>query len=109
MTSNAHQVTANGFSADGYQNSVEIGSKNADKWVVSMNFNWAKIRMVRISCLFNGVRSGGFWVDTIYSGGKRYSNITENAGYKVHVELPNENIDRDFRVISAKYSIDGQT
>jgi hypothetical protein len=31
------------------------------------------------------------------------------AGDKVHVELPNENIDEDFRVISAEYFVDGQT
>jgi hypothetical protein len=54
-------------------------SKNVDKWVTSTNFNWAKIRMVQISCPFNGVGSGGFWVDTIYFGEKRYSNTTENA------------------------------
>jgi hypothetical protein len=31
------------------------------------------------------------------------------AGDRVHVELPNENVDEDFRVISAEYFVDGQT
>jgi hypothetical protein len=31
------------------------------------------------------------------------------AGDKVHVELPNENVYGDFRVVSAEYSVDGQT
>jgi len=152
---------------DWHQNSVGTGSKNADKWVVSADFNWAKIRMVQISCPFNGVGSGSFWVDVLYFGGKRYSNTVENAvsenlyglreyvdideelysdnecalraqallkhmkdpaerltvkstvidygatlilaGDKVHAELPNENVDGDFRVISAEYSVDGET
>jgi hypothetical protein len=31
------------------------------------------------------------------------------AGDKVHIELPNENVDENFRVISAEYFVDGQT
>lgn len=31
------------------------------------------------------------------------------AGDKIHVQLPNENIDEDFRVVSAEYTVDGVT
>lgn len=123
--------------------------------------------MVQISCPFNGVGSGSFWVDTLYFGGKRYSSTVENAasqnlyglreyvdideelysdnecalraqatlghmknpteclivkssvidygstlilaGDRVHVELPNENVYGDFKVVSVEYLVDGQT
>jgi hypothetical protein len=38
-----------------------------------------------------------------------YGSTLILAGDKVHVQLPNENIDENYRVISAEYSVDGQT
>jgi hypothetical protein len=38
-----------------------------------------------------------------------YGSTLILAGDNVYVELPNENIAGDFRVISAEYSVDGQT
>ena len=130
-------------------------------------FDWQHVNRVKVTCWFDSVGTGSFWVDGLFFGGKRYSNMQEDsssqasfglrelvevneelcsdleceshakaflanlkdpaesltvkstvvdygsnpilAGDKLHVSLPNEGINGDFRVLSVEYNVDAKT
>jgi hypothetical protein len=144
-----------------------VGAANADLWQVETGFDWTLVKKVRVTCWFDGVGTGSFWVDGLFFGGRRYSALEEDinsqnsyglrelvevdeelwsddecasrakallAGLKdpaesltlkstvvdygetpllpgdtVHVVLPNEGVDGDFRVLSVEYRVDART
>ncbi|MBS7633814.1 hypothetical protein KEJ15_09440 [Candidatus Bathyarchaeota archaeon] len=150
-----------------FRKELGVGAKNADFWEVESGFDWTQIAAVRFDCWFTGSGTGSFWVDGLYFGGRRYSNMQEDsgsqtayglrelvevdeelwsdnecmlrakailaqlkdpaenltirstvidygttpilAGDKIHVVLPNENVDADFRVLSIEYYVDAKT
>ncbi len=150
-----------------FQTQIPVGTKNADLWQVPIQFDWRLVNRVRVTCWFDDVGTGNFWVDGLFFGGRRYSSIQENsgsqtnfglrelvevneelcsdleceshakallanlqdpaetltvkstvfdygttpilAGDKIHVTLPNEGINSDFRVLSAEYNVNGKT
>jgi hypothetical protein len=150
-----------------FQTQVRVGSAGADVWQVEGGFGWTGVRKVRVVCWFDGSGSGGFWVDGLFFGSRRYSTVQEDAvsqggyglrelvevdeelwsdaecearakallaslkdpaeqltlrstvidygaapllaGDKVHVALPNEGVDGDFRILSAEYLVDAKT
>ncbi len=160
-----HQFTVG--SEKWFQTQIPVGTTNADQWQVQSGFDWRQIKKVKVTCWFDGVGSGSFWVDGLFFGGRRYSSVKEDAGSqssyglrelvevneelcsdleceshakallanlknpaesltvqstvvdfgaspilagdKVHVTLPNEGVDGDFRVQSAQYHVDGKT
>jgi hypothetical protein len=150
-----------------FQTQVRVGAANADLWQVESGFDWTQIKKVRVVCWFDGVGTGGFWVDGLFFGGRRYSTVQEDAGSQsgyglrelvevdeelwsdaecesrakallaslkdpaeqltlrstvadygttpllpgdtVHVALPNEGVNGDFRILSAEYYVDAKT
>jgi len=145
----------------------KVGEKNADGWNVESGFDWNYIWQVRIILFFDGVGTGGFWIDGLFFGGRRYSSTQEDStsqssyglreqvevneelwsdtecalrakallanlkdpaeqltlrstiidygntpllpGDTVHVTLPNEGVDGDFRILSVDYNVDAKT
>lgn len=150
-----------------FQTQVPVGTANADAWQIPIQINWQQVNRIRVTCWFDGVGTGNFWVDNLFFGGRQYSSLQEDqtsqtniglreivevneelasdleceshakallsnlkdpaetltvqstvldygstpilAGDKVHVTLPNEGINSDFRVLSAEYNVDGKT
>jgi hypothetical protein len=161
----AHEITVG--DEKWFQTQIAVGTVNADAWQIPTQFNWNQVNRVRVTCWFDGVGTGNFWVDSLFFGGRQYSSIQEDqasqnsiglrelvevneelcsdlecqshakallvnlkdpaetltlqsavidygdspilAGDKVHVTLPNEGINGDFRVLSAEYNVDGKT
>lgn len=146
----------------------KVGSVNAVEWSVQAGFDWSQIRAVAFYCYPVQVTgSGSFWIDKIYFGGLRYSNIQEDAASQaafglreyvdideelwsdtecllrarailasmkdpaeyitlkstvldygnsplfpadtIQVVLPNENINGNFRILSAEYRVKAET
>jgi hypothetical protein len=150
-----------------FQTQIAVGNANSDQWQIPTQFSWSQVKRVQVALWFTGVGSGSFWVDGLYFGGRRYSNIQNDqasqagiglrelvevneelasdleceshakallanlkdpaetltlqstvldygtspilAGDKIHVTLPNEGINSDFRVQSVEYHVDGKT
>jgi hypothetical protein len=150
-----------------FQTQIPVGTINADSWQIPTQFNWNLIKGLRVTCWFDNVGTGSFWVDSLFFGGRQYSNMQEDqasqntiglreivevneelcsdfeceshakallanlkdpaealtvqssvldygttpilAGDKIHIDLPNEGINSDFRVLSAEYKVDGKT
>ena len=150
-----------------FQTKIPVGTANADSWQIPNQFNWHQINRVQITCWFNSVGTGNFWVDGLFFGENHYSSaqddlVSQNAtglrelvevndelgsdleceshakallsslkdpaekltvqstvidygttpilaGDKIHITLPNEGINADFRILSAEYTVDGKT
>jgi hypothetical protein len=161
----AHEITVG--TEKWFQTQIPVGTANADLWQTPTQFNWHQINKVRVTCWFDAVGTGNFWVDGLFFGGRRYSSVQEDmasqnniglrelvevneelcsdleceshakallanlkdptetltvqstvidygaspvlAGDKIHVTLPNEGVNSDFRVLSAEYNVDGKT
>ncbi len=161
----AHEITVG--DEKWFQTQIPVGTANADVWQIPLQFNWHQVNRLRVTCWFDGVGTGNFWVDNLFFGGCQYSSTQEDqasqnsiglrelvevneelcsdieceshakallanlkdpaetltlqstvidygtspllGGDKVHVTLPNEDIDGDFRVLSAEYKVDGKT
>lgn len=64
---------------------VDVGSKNADKWVPGITqtgFDWTHIKKVKISCIVKEdltAGSGDYWVDSMYFTGRRFSSMQEDG------------------------------
>ncbi len=150
-----------------FQTQIPVGTTNTDSWQIPTQFNWNQIKRVQVTCWFNSVGTGNFWVDGLFFGGNQYSSVQDDqtsqnniglrelvevneefcsdleceshakallsnlkdpaetlsvqstvidyvtspilAGDKIHITLPNEGINADFRILSAEYKVDGKT
>jgi hypothetical protein len=150
-----------------FQTQVQAGANGADVWQVESGFDWTQIKKVRVVCWFDGSGTGGFWVDGLFLGGRRYSTMQEDAGSQssyglrelvevdeelwsnaectsraqallaslknsaeqltlrstvidhgttpplagdtMHIELPNEGVNGDFRILNVEYHVDAKT
>ncbi|MCW3994601.1 MAG: siphovirus ReqiPepy6 Gp37-like family protein [Candidatus Bathyarchaeota archaeon] len=149
-----------------FQTALPVGNTKRDCWQVLTQFNWHMIKQLRVTCWFDGVGTGSFWVDGVFFGGRQYSSMQEDmlsqnsiglrelvevneelcsdleceshakallsnlkdpaerltlkstvidygttpilAGDTVHVNLPNEGVNGDFRVQSIEYNVDAK-
>ena len=161
----AHEMTVG--TGKWFQTQIPVGTTNADSWQIPTQFNWHQINRVQVTCWFDNVSSGSFWVDGLFFGGNQYSSTQDDlasqagiglrelvevnedfcsdleceshakallsnlkdpaekltiqstvtdygtalilAGDKIHVTLPNEGVNADFRILSAEYNVDGKT
>jgi hypothetical protein len=146
----------------------KVGTVNEAEWTVSYGFDWTQIWHIAFYCYPVEVTgSGAFWIDKVYFGGLRYSNIqqdaTSQAAYglrelvdvdeelwsdnecllrakailanmkdpfeyltlkssvidygntplypadMIAVALPNENVNGNFRILSAEYHVKAET
>ncbi|MEM2968004.1 MAG: hypothetical protein QXJ40_00685 [Candidatus Bathyarchaeia archaeon] len=55
----------------------KVGEKNADGRNVESGFDWNYVWQVRPAVFFDGVGTGGFWIDGLCFGGCRYSSTQE--------------------------------
>lgn len=164
---NAAKHELNMGAAKWFQTQIPVGDANAEQWQMVGPFNWSTVCKIQVTCWFDNVTSGSFWVDGLFFGGRQYSSIQNDAasqntiglrelvevdeefcsdlecdshakallanlkdpaetltvkstvidyatapilaGDKIRINLPNEGIDADFRVLSAEYEVDGKT
>jgi hypothetical protein len=58
-----------------FQTQVNVGSANQDRWQFPTQFNWSQVNRVQLTCWFDSINSGSFWVDGLFFVGRQYSNI----------------------------------
>lgn len=62
-----------------FQKQFKVGSENEDIWNAESGFDWTDIKKVRFDCWFTGAGTGGFWIDGLFFGGRRYSSTQEDS------------------------------
>ncbi|MCW4029500.1 MAG: hypothetical protein NWE92_07625 [Candidatus Bathyarchaeota archaeon] len=70
-----------------FQTKISVGAQNADLWQIVSQFNWGKVKQVRVTCWFSNVGSGNFWVDGLFFGGRQYSSIQDDAASQSNIGL----------------------
>jgi hypothetical protein len=64
--------------------------------------------MLRAKALLNQLKNPAEYL-TVRSTVIDYGNTPLLPGDKIHVTIPNENIDADFRILSVEYHVDAKT
>ena len=73
----AHEMTVG--TGKWFQTQIPVGTANADGWQIPTQFNWHQINRVQVTCWFNNVSSGSFWVDGLFFGGNQYNSTQEDV------------------------------
>ena len=61
-----------------FQTQIPVGTTNADSWQTPTQFNWHQINRVQVTCWFDSVGTGNFWVDGLFFGGNQYSSTQDD-------------------------------
>ena len=62
-----------------FQTQIPVGAANADSWQIPTQFNWNQVSGVQVTCWFDSVASGNFWVDGLFFGGNQYSSVQDDT------------------------------
>jgi hypothetical protein len=73
----AHEITVG--AEKWFQTQIPVGTKNADSWQIPTQFNWNQVSSVQVTCWFDSVGTGNFWVDGLFFGENQYSNVQDDT------------------------------